>query len=72
MKNHYHFVIRLGELGMASGMQQLNGGYAIAFNQHYAAATTSSAAVTGAASSTDEADLLETAATSSSIRSGRS
>ena len=35
MENHYHLIIRLGELGMANGMQQLNGGYAIAFNHHY-------------------------------------
>ncbi len=32
MRNHYHFVIRLGQFGMARGMQSLNGGYAIAFN----------------------------------------
>jgi len=35
MTNHYHFVVKLGELGMARGMQALNGGYAIAFNARY-------------------------------------
>ena len=35
MTNHYHLVVKLGELGMARGMQQLNGGYAIAFNARH-------------------------------------
>jgi hypothetical protein len=35
MTNHYHFVVKLGGLGMARGMQALNSGYAIAFNQRY-------------------------------------
>jgi REP element-mobilizing transposase RayT len=32
MNNHYHLVLRLGDLGMSRGMQSLNGGYAISFN----------------------------------------
>ena len=36
MTNHYHFVVKLGQLGMSRGMQALNGGYAIAFNARYA------------------------------------
>ncbi len=36
MTNHYHLVIKLGDLGMSRGMQSLNGGYAIAFNARYA------------------------------------
>jgi REP element-mobilizing transposase RayT len=32
MTNHYHLVLKVGDSGMARGMQQLNGGYAIAFN----------------------------------------
>jgi REP element-mobilizing transposase RayT len=35
MTNHYHLVIKLGQFGMARGMQALNGGYAIAFNARY-------------------------------------
>jgi REP element-mobilizing transposase RayT len=35
MGNHYHLVIKLGAFGMARGMQELNGGYAIAFNLRY-------------------------------------
>ena len=35
MTNHYHLVLKLGEFGMARGMQALNGGYAIAFNARY-------------------------------------
>jgi REP element-mobilizing transposase RayT len=35
MTNHYHFVVKLGQSGMARGMQALNGGYAIAFNARY-------------------------------------
>jgi REP element-mobilizing transposase RayT len=35
MDNHYHLVIKLGGFGMAQGMQELNGGYAIAFNMRY-------------------------------------
>jgi REP element-mobilizing transposase RayT len=35
MGNHYHLIIKLGVCGMARGMQDLNGGYAIAFNMRY-------------------------------------
>jgi REP element-mobilizing transposase RayT len=35
MGNHYHLIIKLGACGMARGMQELNGGYAIAFNMRY-------------------------------------
>ncbi len=51
MTNHYHFVIRSVEFGMARGMQSLNGGYAIAFNTETAGAITCSDAVTGVANS---------------------
>jgi REP element-mobilizing transposase RayT len=32
MRNHYHFVLRVGEAGLAAGMCRLNSGYAAAFN----------------------------------------
>jgi REP element-mobilizing transposase RayT len=32
LPNHYHLVIKLGDLGMSDGMKELNGGYARAFN----------------------------------------
>jgi putative transposase len=35
MDNHYHLIIQLGASGMSRGMQQLNGGYAIAYNMRY-------------------------------------
>src|SRR5689334_22289924 len=35
MTNHYHLVIKLGGCGMARGMKEANGGYAIAFNIRY-------------------------------------
>jgi putative transposase len=35
MSNHYHLIIRLGDLGLSRGMCELNGGYALTFNQRY-------------------------------------
>lgn len=35
MRNHYHLVLRTGDLGLASGMRELNTGYAITFNATY-------------------------------------
>ncbi len=32
MRNHYHLVLRVGELGLAAGMCELNSGYAAGFN----------------------------------------
>lgn len=61
MQNHYHLIIRLGELGMANGMQQLNGGYAIAFNQHYRSRDHVFGRRYWNRELEDEADLLETA-----------
>ena len=35
MGNHYHIVMRIGEAGMSRGMCQLNGTYALAFNDRH-------------------------------------
>ena len=35
MRNHYHLVVRIGDLGLARGMCELNTGYAITFNATY-------------------------------------
>ena len=33
MRNHYHLLVRVGERGLARGMCELNGSYAIQFNR---------------------------------------
>lgn len=35
MRNHYHLVMELGELGISGGMCELNSAYAIQFNQRH-------------------------------------
>jgi putative transposase len=35
MDNHYHLILKLGAFGMSRGVQELNGGYAIAYNMRY-------------------------------------
>ena len=35
MPNHYHLIIQLGDLGLSRGMCELNGGYALTYNQRH-------------------------------------
>ena len=35
MTNHYHLILQLGDLGLSKGMCDLNGGYALTFNQRH-------------------------------------
>ncbi len=35
MSNHYHLIIQMSDLGMSSAMCELNGGYALTYNQRH-------------------------------------
>src|SRR3954447_11988406 len=35
MSNHYHLVLQLSDRGLSRGMCELNGGYALGFNQRH-------------------------------------
>jgi REP element-mobilizing transposase RayT len=35
MSNHYHLIVQLGDLGMSDCMCDLNGGYALTYNQRH-------------------------------------